>query len=70
MVSDIINMTHTFTIGRVVGVIASLLLVNRAFVIFYFDPIELILPFSKIVVVAMLLLASTAWIRDEILQYI
>jgi len=70
VVSDIINMTHTFTIGRVVGVIASLLLVNRAFVIFYFDPIELILPFSKIVVVAMLLLASTAWIRDEILQYI
>lgn len=70
MVSDIINMTHTFTIGRVVGVIASLLLVNRAFAIFYFDPIELILPFSKIVVVAMLLLASTAWIRDEILQYI
>ena len=63
-------MKQTFTIGRVVGAIASLLLVKRAFSTFQIEPMELIIPFIVVVVVAMLLIASTAWIWEEILPYV
>jgi len=62
-------MKQTFTIGRVAGVIASLLLVDRAFSTFQIEPMELIIPFIVIVVMAMLLIASTAWVWERLLPY-
>ena len=63
-------MKQTLNLGRAVGVIASLLLVYGAFSIFQIEPMELIIPFIVVVVVAMLLIASTAWIWEEILPYV
>jgi hypothetical protein len=62
-------MKQTFTTGRVAGVIASLLLVDRAFSTFQIEPMELIIPFIVIVVMAMLLIASTAWVWERLLPY-
>lgn len=63
-------MKQTFTIGRVAGVIASLLLVYGAFSIFQFEPIELIIQFITVVVMVMLLIASTAWVWERLLPHI